>query len=173
MRGNREYKSDVFCMLMEDPERALQLYNAVNGSHYEDASLVEMKTLEGGISLTIRNDAAFIVDARLSIYEHQSTVSPNMPIRSLIYFTTIIQDMLTEGELKSRNLYGRRRVTLPTPEFIVFYNGEENQPDVQELRLSDSFEKPTDNPQLELKCIILMLERIRNYWNPADGWLVI
>ena len=42
----------------------------------------------------IRNDSAFVVDASLSIYEHQSTVCPNMPIRSMIYFTAILSDML-------------------------------------------------------------------------------
>lgn len=31
MSGNREYKSDVFSMLMQDKERALQLYNAMMG----------------------------------------------------------------------------------------------------------------------------------------------
>ena len=91
MSGNREYKSDVFSMLMEDKTRALALYNVMNNSSYENADDVEIRTLDGGISLSIRNDAAFIVDARLSIYEHQSTMCPNMPVRSLIYFTAIIQ----------------------------------------------------------------------------------
>lgn len=59
MDGNREYKSDVFSMLMEDKENALSLYNAMNDSHYTDADMVEMKTLDRGISLTVRNDAAF------------------------------------------------------------------------------------------------------------------
>ena len=62
MPGNREYKSDVFSMLMEDK----------------------------GVSLSVRNDAAFILDANLSVYEHQSSVCPNMPVRSLIYFTNIL-----------------------------------------------------------------------------------
>lgn len=68
MNGNREYKSDVFSMLMEDKKRALQLYNVMNGSSYDNPDDVEIKTLDGGISLTVRNDAAFVVDARLSIY---------------------------------------------------------------------------------------------------------
>lgn len=29
MKENREYKNDVFCMLMEDPMNALTLYNAI------------------------------------------------------------------------------------------------------------------------------------------------
>lgn len=35
MTGNREYKSDVFSMLLEDPENALSLYNAMNDSDYQ------------------------------------------------------------------------------------------------------------------------------------------
>ena len=59
MSGNREYKSDVFSMLLEDKKNALQLYNALNGSQYTDPEAVEMKTLDSGVSLTVRNDAAF------------------------------------------------------------------------------------------------------------------
>lgn len=47
MNGNREYKSDVFSMLMEDKKRALQLYNVMNGSSYDNPDDVEIKTLDG------------------------------------------------------------------------------------------------------------------------------
>ena len=144
MSGNREYKSDVFSMLMQDKERALQLYNAMNGSSYDNPEDVEMVIHDGGISLSVRNDASFIVDARLSIYEHQSTVCPNMPVRSLIYFSVILSDMLSDkkkGTKSGKNIYGRRLVKIPTPHFVVFYNGEEEQPEVQELKLSDAFEQ--------------------------------
>lgn len=57
MKGNREYKSDVFAMLMQDPQNVLDLYNAVNGSNYDDPGIVEINTLDKGISLTVRNDA--------------------------------------------------------------------------------------------------------------------
>ena len=60
--GNREYKSDVFCMLLEDKKNALALYNAINGSNHTNPEMVEICTLEGGISLTIRNDSAFVRD---------------------------------------------------------------------------------------------------------------
>ncbi len=168
MNGNREYKSDVFSMLMEDKRRALQLYNVMNGSSHENPDEVEIKTLDGGISLSIRNDAAFVVDARLSIYEHQSTVCPNMPVRSLIYFTVILSDMLSgrggEGKERKlgRNLYGRKLVKIPVPHFVVFYNGEKNQPDVQELKLSDAYEKTTNNPNLELKCMVYNINNGKN-----------
>ena len=97
-------KSDVFSMLMQDKERALQLYNAMNGSSYDNPEDVEIVIHDGGISLSVRNDASFIVDARLSIYEHQSTVCPNMPVRSLIYFSVILSDMLSDKKKKEQKV---------------------------------------------------------------------
>ena len=157
MKGNREYKSDVFSMLMEDPKNALELYNAMNGSSYTDPDLVEINTLDKGISLTVRNDASFVLDLHLSIYEHQSSVCPNMPIRSLIYFSNIL-----EGMIKGRNIYGRRLVKIPTPHFAVFYNGDEEQPEVYEQRLSDTFEHPVDRPEAELVCTIYNINYGKN-----------
>lgn len=161
MTGNREYKSDVFSMLLEDPENALSLYNAMNDSDYTDPDMVEICTLDKGISLTVHNDASFVLDMHLSIYEHQSTICPNMPVRSLIYFTIILQDML-----KNKNLYGRKLIKIPTPRFAVFYNGEEAQPEQYELRLSDAFEHPIEQPEIELVCIlyiILIMVKTGNY----------
>lgn len=157
MTGNREYKSDVFSMLMEKKENALMLYNAVNGTDYTDTGMVEVCRLDRGISLTVRNDASFIVDANLSIYEHQSTVCPNMPVRSLIYFTTIIRDLI-----RGKNIYGRGRIRIPTPHFAVFYNGDEDQPEVSEQRLSAAYERPDSSPDLELKCRIYNINHGKN-----------
>ena len=145
--GNREFKSDVFSMLMEDKENALSVYNALNGTSLTNADELEIHTLDKGVSLTIRNDAAFVVDAALSIYEHQSTVCPNMPVRNLIYYTTIVSKIL-----KNKNIYGKKMITIPVPKFVVFYNGEQEQPEKYDMKLSDAFEKKTDNPELELVC---------------------
>ena len=126
---------------------ALSVYNALNGTNYTNPDDIEICTLDKGVSLTVRNDAAFVVDAALSIYEHQSTVCPNMPVRNLIYYTTIISKFV-----KKKNIYGRTLVKIPVPKFVVFYNGDEDQPAEYEMRLSDAFEKKTDNPELELVC---------------------
>ena len=42
MTGNREYKSDVFSMLLEDKVNALLLYNALNDSDYTNPDDVEI-----------------------------------------------------------------------------------------------------------------------------------
>ena len=147
MSVNREYKSDVFSMLMEDRVNALQVYNAMNGTDYDDPQMVQICTLDKGVSLSVRNDASFVLDASLSIYEHQSTVCPNMPVRCLVYFTNIL-----EGMLKGHNIYGHYKISVPIPKFALFYNGEENQPEQYDMKLSDLFEKPVENPELELTC---------------------
>ena len=157
MTGNKEYKSDVFSMLMEDPYNALELYNALNGTNYTNPEIVEMCRLDGGVSLTVRNDAAFVLDMRLSIYEHQSTVCPNMPLRSFIYLAIILQDMI-----KGHNIYGNALVKIPTSQFAIFYNGEARQPECYEMKLSDAFEHPIEDPDLELKCTVYNINYGKN-----------
>jgi hypothetical protein len=157
MAGNREYKSDVFSMLMEDKRNALQVYNAVNGSDYDDPELVEICSLDKGISLSVRNDAAFVLDAYLSIYEHQSTVCPNMPLRSLIYVTEILKPLA-----KKDNVFSSRLLKIPTPKFAVFYNGTQEEPEQYEMKLSDAYENRTDRPELELICRVYNINKGRN-----------
>ena len=146
--SNREYKSDVFSMLLMEKARALEIYNAINGTAYDDPELVEIIPLENkGFSLSVRNDASFVLDASLSLYEHQSTICPNMPLRSMIYFSQIIRAMV-----RNKNIYGSTLIKIPVPYFVVFYNGLEQTPEQQELRLSDAFEWQVDDPQIELIC---------------------
>lgn len=157
MKGNREYKSDVFSLLLENRKNALDLYNAINHSDYKDPEMVEICTLDRGVSLSIRNDAAFVLDMNLSVYEHQSTVCPNMPVRSLIYFSNILEQMI-----KGQNIYGHKLVKIPTPRFAVFYNGEEKQPEQYDLRLSDAYIQPVENPELELICKVYNINYGKN-----------
>ncbi len=45
MPENRNYKSDVFSMLLENPVYALEVYNALNGTDYQNPSgFVQPKT---------------------------------------------------------------------------------------------------------------------------------
>ena len=160
MNGNAKYSSDVFSMLLQDKNRALEIYNAMNGTAYDDPDKVEITTLEDrSFSLTIRNDASFILDANLSLYEHQSTYCPNMPLRHLIYFVEMIQKRVYA---QRRDLYGKTLSKIPVPHFVVFYNGKENAPEYYELRLSDAFEHETDVPELELICKVYNINKGNN-----------
>ena len=52
---------------------------------------------------------------------------------------------------------------IPTPKFLVFYNGLDRKlPDRMELRLSDAYENPVDEPDLELKVTMLNINAGHN-----------
>jgi hypothetical protein len=59
-------------------------------------------------------------------------------------------------------LYTSVQVKLPTPRFIVFYNGAEKQPERQVLKLSDAYEQRVDEPELELKVTVLNINSGNN-----------
>ena len=128
----RNQKDTVFRMLFQEKENLLSLYNALNKTTYTDTDRLEITTLENAVYMNYKNDVSFVFDSRLLIYEHQSTVNPNMPLRDLTYVTKVLQ-----GRTKDQNLYGTSLVKIPAPKFIVFYNGVDFQPELQILKLSD------------------------------------
>lgn len=150
IRAERKYKDTVFRMLFKDKTRLLSLYNAVNGSHHENPEDLQIVTLENAIYMSVKNDLAFIVDLQLHLYEHQSTVNPNMPLRFLQYVAKEYEKLTIK-----ESLYTSQLVKIPTPKFLVFYNGVEMQPERQVLRLSNAFLTKQDEPQLELQVEVL------------------
>ena len=82
----------------------------------------------------MKNDLAFIVSDDLHLYEDQSTINPNMPLRFLHYISKEY-----EGLVESRKLYGNTPVKLQTPYFTVFYNGTKKYPERLILKLSDLY----------------------------------
>ena len=113
--------------------------------------------MENAIYMSMRNDLSFLIDAQLSLYEHQSTYSPNLPLRFLLY----LADLLS-GMTRDENLYGSRKVLIPPPRFVVFYNGEEEQPDRKILKLSDLYAVEEEKPRLELEVVLLNINQGHN-----------
>ena len=143
--ANRKFKDTVFRMLFSDKEALLSLYNAVNNSHYTDSGALEIVTLENAIYMGMKNDLAFILDMNLYLYEHQSTMNPNIPLRDLFYIAAEYQKLVDK-----KSLYSSALQKIPNPHFIVFYNGSTPIDDCYTSRLSDAFYHVTDNPSLEL-----------------------
>lgn len=157
LTANRMYKSRIFAMLFSDRNELLKLYNAINGTSYDDPDLLQVNTLENAVYMSMQNDVSFIIDMRLNLYEHQSTYSPNLPVRYLLYVADVYSDYT-----KDMNLYGTKAVKLPTPRFVIFYNGQAEQPDRKELRLSELFSIPDADPSLELKAVMLNINKGHN-----------
>ena len=84
-RHQREYKDRLFKKIFSDRRDLLELYNALNGTSYDNPDDIVVNTLEDVIYLGMKNDISFILKNILSLYEHQSTISPNLPLLSLIH----------------------------------------------------------------------------------------
>ena len=97
----------------------------------------------------MKNDISCMIDTRLQLFEHQSTVNLNMPLRDLFYVAKQYSKLVDDEDI-----YAKKRVMLPTPRFIVFYNGMEYQPDKVVMRLSDSFEKKCSTDEINLELVV-------------------
>lgn len=161
-RVHSQIRDRVFRFLFEkDREALLQLYNALNGTDYQDASLLQVVTIESAVYMSMKNDLAFMIAGVLNLYEHQSTVNPNMPVRFLIYLAQEYQIVVNRVK---ESLYGSKQIVLPTPHCIVFYNGNKEMPEEQILRLSDAFEDRDRKADVELTVKVLNI----NYGHNAE-----
>ena len=154
---NQKYKDTVFRKLFHDKKRLLELYNGVNHSNYDNPDDLEITTLEGNTFLNMKNDLSFIFDYELSLYEHQSSPCPNIPLRNLEYVASIYRKLIpTEETYKSHPL------SIPTPRFITFYNGSIKLEDEKTYKLSDLFAKSTANSELELVVKVININEGHN-----------
>lgn len=171
IRVLRVHKDTVFRMLFRDRDKLLSLFNAVNGTHYENPEKLQVHTLENAIYMNMKNDVSCMLDERLNLYEHQSTVNPNMPLRNLFYISRLYETLIRKEEI-----YGSRAVQLPNPHFIVFYNGEEEQPERRVMHLSSLYTKETREPGLELVVVQLNInegynEELKKSCEPLFGYM--
>ena len=172
----RSYKDSLFRMVFREKKELLGLYNAINGTHYEDPEELEVTTIEDVLYMGRKNDVSFLIKDVMNLYEHQSSVNPNMPLRGLIYISMLYQGYVSRNRL---DIYSSTLLRLPAPRYIVFYNGTKKEPDRQELRLSDAFVKQEGQGFLECRATVLninyghnreLMEACRKLYEYA--WLV-
>ena len=120
-KSDIKYRNTLIRALFQDEKRAIELCNAVTGSDYPEGTKVELCDLDN--SLVWRyNDLAFAIDDQLLfMIEHQSSISPNLPLRFLSYVT----DILYSWFVKVDELYGKKLYQIPIPKCYVLYNGVE------------------------------------------------
>ena len=148
----RTYKDSLFRMVFREKEELLTLYNAINGTSYENPDDLEITTIDDVLYLGLKNDISFLIKEYMNLYEGQSTWNPNMPLRGVFYISQLYQAYVRKNHL---NIYSAKQIKLPAPRYVVFYNGTREEPDRQILRLTDAFIKREETPCLE--CIALVL----------------
>ena len=156
LRNNRKYRDVLFRHLFREKKDLLELYNALNGSTYQNPEELDVITMEDVIFMKMKNDLSFMIGNTLNLYEHQSTWNANMPLRGMLYFAQQFEGLLASRE---DDIYGTKRVELPTPVYIVFYNGAGMQTDNLLLYLSDAFPTGRGSGCLECTCEVLNINR--------------
>jgi hypothetical protein len=176
VKVNRVYKDRLFRLIFSSKEELLALYNAVRGTQYKDAEALEITTLDDVLYMGMKNDLSFLLDDVLNLYEHQSTYCPNMPLRGVFYLADIYRKYV---DASGGDLYGSRRLMLPLPQYLVFYNGTAQLPDRMVLKLSESYYLPEGlaaEPSLECSALMLninlghnreLMDNCRKLWEYA------
>ena len=155
----RNYRDTLFRMLYRNKKRLLSLFNAVNGTQYDNPDDLTITTLEGVLYLGMKNDVSCIIDMMMQLYEHQSTVNPNMPLRNLFYVSDLLQKYIYEEGI---DIFSRKQIKIPTPKFVVFYNGDEEQPERKEILLSKAFSANTGETNMELVVLQININKGQN-----------
>ena len=161
-KHNRRYKDSVFVDLFGEDKDAkknfLSLYNALHGTHLDSSAELKPLRLDNVMYMSFCNDVSCLIDNKIIVLaEHQSTVNANMPVRFLEYSARLYEQIQSP-----RDRYLRKLKQIPTPEFYVFYNGEEKYPSQAELRLSDAFTVKSAKPCLELVVKVLNINYNKN-----------
>ena len=156
---NRKYKDSVFVDLFSEDEKAkenfLSLYNALHGTKLTAVGKLKNIRLEQVLYMAFYNDVSYLVDNRIIVLaEHQSTINPNMPLRCLEYIGRLYETLF-----ESKEKYSRKLLNIPTPEFYVFYNGEEPYPSDKILKLSEAFIERGTETNLELTVKVININR--------------
>ena len=161
-RAGREHKDRLFKFIFGNPEHkelTLSLYNALNNSHYTDPEQITFNTIEDAVYLGMHNDVSFIIVNSMNLWEHQASYNPNLPVRFLIYAGSIYDKYLNDHNIYR---YGTVLHELPKPRCVCFYNGTDEQPEEQVLRLSDAFGDEDTKADIEVSVLMLNINYGRN-----------
>ena len=121
----RQYQDSVFRMYFNNEARLRELAGALHRKVYSPGERLEIVTLDGTFLTQVKNDISFLLAGRYLVFlEHQSTPNDNMPLRCLYYVCEQLRKDITAKEL-----YAKKRICLPVPEFHVFYTGAVNAPE--------------------------------------------
>ena len=159
---HREYRDRLFCYIFGSEahkEWTLSLYNAINGTHYDNPDDISIETIRQVLYMGMHNDVAFIIADQLSLYEQQSTFNPNMPLRMLEYTANLFEKYIRR---EKKNKYGRSQIMLPVPKLVVFYNGPGEAPGESQLELGDAF-APERRDDADISVRVRMININRGY----------
>ena len=109
-KPQRNHKDSTFCLLFSEPQRAIELYNAVTGENLPPDTELTYTTLANALYIDRNNDLGFVIQKRhLVMSECQSTINWNIPMRCLGYVSRSLENLAGKEGLYGSKLVKFRR----------------------------------------------------------------
>ena len=123
IKTKHNFSDGIFRHLFKEKENFVQMYEVFTGSKLSPDEIEFSNTDSIILSKDLKNDISFVTkDGRFIILvEHQSTSSPNILLRMLMYYAELLKVHIKKQKL---NIYGSALIKHPRPEFYVAYNGK-------------------------------------------------
>ena len=156
----RIYKDSSFRYVFKDPENFVHLYREITGKFLDKNKIIFKDVSSVVMKKEFQNDVSFLTEDNtfVILVEHQSTISRNMALRSLIYYVEFISTYVKSNGL---NLYGRTPIKIPNVEFYVVYNGDEELSS-NVISLSENFlESEVSNISLNVKIMNINYDNLK------------
>jgi len=155
----KEYKDRLFKFIFGNPDNkqwSLSLYNAMNGTDYTDPDAIRFNTIGDAVYMGMKNDVSFIICFEMNLWEHQSKFNPNMPMRFFLYAGRLYEKYIATSDYYQ---YSSLLQPVPRPVCVCFYNGTQEQPERQMLKLSDAYNGEGD---IEVRVTMLNINYGKN-----------
>ena len=159
LKINRKYNDKLFKFIFGNPknrELALELYNGLNESNYNNPEDIDYHIVDDAIYMNIKNDKSFLVENDLRLWDQGDEYFPPIPLRSLNYVTKFYEDYIEKENL---DIDGPELVMIPKLNCICLYDKKDNNVYIHKVKLSDIWSKDEnsldDRIYLELEtCMI-------------------
>ena len=135
-KSKTQNRESLFTFLFgndEKKEYSLSLYNALNGTYYNNPDNLEVYTIDDIVYIRMPNDVAFIVKAEKKKTEN----CPDRPYRMLEHIYDLYQEIFEDNGYDDM-------LSLPATNFVILYNGASPAPEYETQRLSDMYEDATN-----------------------------
>lgn len=140
-KPNVKMKDGIFKYIFKEPEKFSELYYSFSGIKIPTDNLIRYD-LDSELMFGLENDISFLTNDKsiIVLVEQQSTPSPNMPIRCMVYYSNLIRKLCEENKQIKDDMFSKF-IHVPEPEFYILYNGTGEVEEVTS-KLSDHFKVP-------------------------------
>lgn len=156
----------IFREIFNSKEKGIELYNTIFGTDYKiETTSIEIINLESNLLSNKKSDIVFKMEQEFVVLvEYQTIIDKTIPLKMLVYTGKLLENILG-----IEATYKKKLVKIPTPNFIILYNGKEdlkvdnNVVNEMILKLSDTFLIPEESLSMKLDIKVIDIRLNKNH----------